>query len=168
MNPPKEIELLREALQYDADTGEFKWRIRGGGTAQPGARAGSTSAKGYVKIQWKERAVKARRLAWWMHYGVWPSACIDHINGVRDDNRIANLRLATKAQNAQNIRLPRKDNKCGYLGVYARGGRWRAEIQAEGRTVYLGVFDTPQEAHDAYLQAKQRCHPFQTLKENNK
>lgn len=90
---------------------------------------------------------------------------IDHINGDESDNRICNLRLATKSENQQNKRRPRKDNKAGLLGVcwFERAKKWRAQITVNGECKYLGLYVTPEEAHAAYLTAKRELHQGCTI-----
>jgi hypothetical protein len=88
---------------------------------------------------------------------------LDHINGVRDDNRIANLRCVSASDNLNNQRTPHTNNKSGYLGVSPFRGKWRAVIQIEGKQVHLGVFDTPEEAHHAYIEAKRTHHQTNQL-----
>jgi hypothetical protein len=94
----------------------------------------------------------------WMYvHGVWPSAGLDHVNGVRDDNRIDNLRPATVQQNNQNRRRAQgKTNPL--LGVKQRGNRWEARISHNKKTLHLGRFATATEAHEAYLRAKRTLH----------
>jgi hypothetical protein len=89
---------------------------------------------------------KAHRLIWLMSYGVAPEF-IDHINGVRDDNRLENLRSVSWEENTKNAKR-RADNVSGVTGVsfYSPKGTWRARINYKGRTVLLGYFKTPAEA----------------------
>lgn len=83
---------------------------------------------------------------------------IDHINGDPSDNRVENLRLADKRLNAENQRRARADNAIGVLGVMAHGNKFRAQIRTGGRTIYLGLFLTSDEAYAAYVEAKRRLH----------
>jgi hypothetical protein len=144
-------EHLRELLEYDPVTGNFVWKVRHE-RVLAGAIAGGISSKGYRKIKIDGRAYSAHRLAWLYVYGEWPADQIDHINRQKADNRIANLRPATNAQNQAN-RLRRCDNNSGYRGVGHRGGRWQACIQLDGRNTCLGTFGTPEEASAAYHAA---------------
>jgi len=92
------------------------------------------------------------RLSWRIYYEVWPASHIDHINGVRDDNRIDNLRLADPSENAANARRY-KSNTLGYKGVHKLTcGRYKARVQFRGERTLLGVFDTPEEAYEAYVR----------------
>jgi hypothetical protein len=118
-------------------------------------------AYGYVQVGYKGKMYKAHRLIWAMLHGEFPNGQIDHINGVRHDNRAINLRVVTQLQNAQNKPKQFKTNKSGYRGVCwnARAAKWQAGIHANGRSMYLGVFATPELAHQAYLEAKKIHHP---------
>jgi len=94
------------------------------------------------------------RLAWWLHYGKWPTGEIDHINGNKSDNRIVNLRLATRGQNVDN----RKKHRTGPKGAFRfkRGPKWTAQIRHDGVKYHLGVFDDERIAHEAYCEAARR------------
>jgi hypothetical protein len=85
-------------------------------------------------------------------YGRWPAEQIDHVNGVKGDNRIANLREATPTQNVANT-LARRNNKCGKKGVVLARGKWQAQIYPNGRQIKLGSFNSAEEAHAAYCSA---------------
>lgn len=154
---------LRELLSYDPTTGLFKWRVNRRGGCKAGSVAGVNDGRGYIKTTIDGRPCRAHRLAWLYVYGEWPAHQIDHINGVRSDNRLANLREATNAQNLQNQRKANSKNKCGLLGVGPFGDKWRAQISYYGTTKHLGLFETPELAHAVYLEAKAAMHPFQTL-----
>jgi len=92
-----------------------------------------------------------------------PSEQIDHINGIRHDNRISNLRLATNKQNCQNTKQARVNNKSGFLGVSPSGDKFISTIQKNGKQLYLGTFETKEEAHEAYLNEKRKLHEFCTI-----
>jgi hypothetical protein len=94
-----------------------------------------------------------------MTRGRWPEKQIDHINGIRDDNRPENLREASNAENQWNSRIKRH-NVCGYKGVQIipSTGRWRARIRTNGHMRHLGCFETAEEAHLAYAEAADRFH----------
>lgn len=86
-----------------------------------------------------------------------PGLLVDHINGDPLDNRRANLRLATPAENAQNRKL-HTNNTSGYKGVSKIGTRWQARISAYGRRIHLGYHDTPEAAYSAYCEAARAYH----------
>lgn len=144
-------ERLREVLQYDAETGEFTWKVSCRNSCKPGRVAGRIH-KGYRQICVGCRQYLAHRLAWFYSHGEWPNAIVDHINGDRSDNRIDNLRLANKSLNGANAALSKR-NRVGIKGVYQRNNRWAAQIRGNGRNLWLGTYDTPQAAQAAYLTA---------------
>jgi len=165
MTKPKNLpdltsEMLREIVSYDPENGVFRWKIQVG-SRKPGDEAGYIRPDGYSRITVLGNPQLSHRLAWLYTHGCWPSDQLDHINGVRSDNRIANLREATHAQNHQN-RIIRSDNKSGYLGVcwHKRDRKWVAQIRVNKKNIHLGVYDSPSDAAEAYLRAKQKLHTF--------
>jgi len=158
---------LKNVLNYDPETGEFTWKQRCGKRGVPGKVAGTIDFSGYRVITIGGKRHKAHRLAWLWVRGAWPAAAIDHINGRRDDNRMANLREATAQQNQHN-RGRQTNNRSGLMGVSwdSRAGKWRAGIHAQGKSRNLGNYGTAQEAHEAYLVAKAALHPFQPAPRN--
>jgi hypothetical protein len=146
-------------LSYDPATGHFMWRQRRGGRAVAGAEAGSINNRGYRWICIDGCLYLAHRLAWLYVYGVWPSAEIDHIDGDPANNRLANLREATRAENGRNLRR-RADNTSGAKGVCFEKsvGRWRASINVNGSQRHLGYFNTVKDATAAYDAAALRHH----------
>lgn len=152
-------ETLRARVNYDLHTGLFTHAVSGRGYTT-GKVAGTRSERGYVLVRVNYIQYRAHRLAWLHVTGEWPSGEVDHINGRRDDNRWLNLRVVTRMENAHNQRRAHARNKSGgFLGVVASRGKWRARIRAEGRDIGLGTFNTPEEAHEAYLHAKYMHHP---------
>lgn len=111
---------LKELLHYDPDTGIFTWKQPRSGVVV-GAVAGRKDTAGYWAIQIYRRIFRAHRLAWLYVYGSWPSRDIDHINRARDDNRLCNLREATRSENSYN-RLKKSDRQ-GVPGVYQKRGK---------------------------------------------
>ena len=156
---------LRDVLRYDPATGEFAWLIRPSIGIKVGDIAGTIDGRGYVRIGIDGAIYRAHRLAWLFVFGSWPSQEVDHINGDKADNRIANLRDATRALNQQNQRGMRSTTGSGLLGVsrHTASGKWRARIWTEGRNKSLGLFATADEAHIAYVAAKRELHEGCTL-----
>ena len=154
-------ETLRGLLDYDPETGEFRWRVSRGNRIKVGAAAGTVSSNGYVVIRINGMLFKAHRLAWLYTHGMWPDHQIDHINSDKRDNRIKNLRDVSRSVNLQNQTKPPKNNTSGFFGVswHKRKKRWGAQIKVNGRKQHIGLFDTPEAAHAAYLVAKLRLHP---------
>lgn len=157
-------------LRYDPASGHFYWINPASRAVKPGQLAGRKTNNGYRQIMVENVRYQEHRLVWlWVH-GTFPEEEIDHINGIRDDNRVENLRAATKAQNQQNIGSARRHGKSGFLGVsYHAGNRWRAQIRVDGVKYYLGLFPTPEAAHAAYVKAKADKHQFQpTIRKEKK
>lgn len=146
---------LKQLLDYVPDTGVFMWRVSNR-RKKPGAIAGTQCPKGYVRISVDAKIYAAHRLAWLHMYGVWPRNEIDHINRVRNDNRIENLREADRSLNCHNSRL-RVDNVSGHRGVgwHKRLQKWRARISVAGRMHELGYFLDKESAIAAYCKAAQ-------------
>lgn len=134
--------VVRSLLAYMPDTGELVWK-------KSGKIAGGIARDGYRVLGINHRRYLAHRIVWLLVYGEWPDQQVDHINNVRSDNRIANLRLATNQQNQANARL-RKDNSSGYRGVSYRYGRWLALIRVDGVLTTVGRFRSREEAAEAY------------------
>jgi hypothetical protein len=164
---------LRAIIQYDPETGRFSWRERGQEFFKNG-RVGSWNAvnagrpvcgalsSGYLRISIFAEKYAASHLAYLYMTGAWPGYEIDHVNGVRCDNRWANLRPATRAQNCQN-RGVRSDNTSGFIGVHFSKpmNKWEAIITVDRKTFRLGFFDDRAAASRAYLEAKRQHHKFQ-------
>lgn len=148
-----------EALAYNSETGQLTWKATRGPLAQAGAVAGRVTKGGYRHLTFDGKRYFAHRMAWLIVHGCLPSGDIDHINGVRDDNRIANLRDVSRAVNMQNQRNARSNNySSGLLGVTWNRGRWTSQIQVDGKSRNLGRFDSKEEAYVAYLKAKRVLH----------
>lgn len=153
---PFTVEQLRIALDYDPETGIFKWKTRITNAIRVGDIAGTLSVRGYWYIRLYRVNVIAHRLAWMHVFGEWPSSELDHINGIRSDNRISNLKLSTRAGNTQ--------NRKGVKGCSYRGDRnkWYAGITVNKRHICLGYFDDEHSARAAYLEAKRKHHSYTT------
>lgn len=153
-------ERLREILSYDTESGVFVWKVSRG-PLNAGMKAGSVDTRGHLQICIDRRLYQAHRLAWLYVNGKWPNKHIDHINGDKTDNRIANLRDVTHAVNLQNQRRAPSSNKTsGLLGVSWKKAnlRWCAQIQVNDKKMHLGLFDTAEAAHAAYVVAKRQLH----------
>jgi hypothetical protein len=163
MDAPKlTVERLRELLHYDPETGVFTWKVTLSRRAVAGKTAGAfASLKGYTPISVLNVKYLAHRLAWFYVYGVWPSEDVDHINRVRSDNRITNLRLASRTENSQNAGLKR-NNTSGYKGVslHKTTRRWRAHLMVGRKQIHLGLFDCIHEAVAARKAAEAIYHPY--------
>lgn len=155
---------LKELLDYDPETGIFRWKICRGGK-QAGRVAGCKHRQGYVYMEINSKHQAAHRLAWVYVYGVIPDGVtIDHINGVRDDNRIENLRLATKAQQMQNKQTYKNSTtKTPGVNFHKASGKFAARVTINGVDHWIGVFDTLEEAAEARRKKKAELHLFQPI-----
>jgi hypothetical protein len=175
------VRFLRECFDYDPQIGVLTWRSRprehfaderahGTWNTRFAGKPAFTAltAQGYplgvLTFGGRRRAFLAHRVIWALMTGAWPIDQIDHINGVRDDNRWSNLRAATNAENAQNMRISAR-NTSGFIGVSWDSNRrkWAAEITVDYRRRHLGRHRTREAAHAAYLRAKRKLHPFQPV-----
>lgn len=154
---------VRERLNYDPLTGLLTWRTAVGPRTSVGAVAGTVSA-GYRHIKLEGRTYRAHRLIWLLVHGTWPTE-VDHLNGDGLDNRLENLRDASRSVNVQNSRRARKDSSSGLIGAHyhKQNRKWVAAIQVNKETRYLGIFATPEEAHEVYLTAKRQLHAGCTI-----
>lgn len=153
------LNRLREVLDYDREEGDLIWRIDMGQRGRIGRVAGTFSkTSGYILIKIDWIIYPAHRLAWFHVYGEWPIE-LDHINNIRDDNRIENLRIATRAQNAKN-RLKPENNTSGLKGVSWKKANqaYQAQIVSDKQKYYLGLFDCPAAAHFAYVIKADELH----------
>lgn len=154
-----------ERVSYNSDTGEFCWCVSERGLKN-GKPAGCVSGAGYLVIKINRKQVRANRLAIFLCTGQWPNGEVDHINGDKLDNRLANLRVADRCINSQNKRNAQANNKsCGLLGVTwnRQHGRWQSKIMANKVAHHVGLFDTPEAAHAAYLIKKRQLHAGCTI-----
>jgi hypothetical protein len=151
-------ERLREVLDYERETGLFRWRIYRSRGARAGDLAGSLKRHGYVLITIDGVSYYAHRLVWFHEHGRWPSGMIDHLDGVRSNNRIGNMRDTTQYVNQQNRATETRCNGSGFIGAFRHGRRWMSKIMANGVLHKLGTFDTPEQAHAAYVSAKRTLH----------
>lgn len=148
------VDLIKEAFSYSPDTGALY---------RNGRIAGGRSTGGYLRVQFMSKTFSVHRIAWLLVTGAWPAGEIDHINGVRTDNRLSNLRDVSRSINAQNKGSALRSNSTSdCLGVnrhVSYGRRFRAQIWRDGKNHHIGYFDTAEAAHEAYLSAKFECHP---------
>jgi len=145
---------LKELLRYCPDTGAFTWKVSHA-RAPAGGVAGCADAYGYVVVRADKVLYKAHRLAWLYVHGNWPTRCVDHINGVRNDNRISNLRDVNQSVNMHNARRQRV-GPSGVVGVTwdAARGKWKAQIRVMYKNTVLGRFVSKADAIAARKQAE--------------
>jgi hypothetical protein len=147
---------LKQMLKYDAETGQFTWLVKSG-PLSAGAIAG-TPHNGYLRIQVDGKCYRAHRLAFFYVNGSMPIDEIDHINGIKNDNRWVNLRTTNHQTNMQNQSRAHSSNGCKTLGVSMQGAKYRARVRVNGKNKNLGMFNSPDAAHLAYVFAKREFH----------
>jgi hypothetical protein len=162
--PLPSVDLIRARLSYDRESGQLIWlpclqMSTTWNSRYAGKEAGCVTPLGYRVVAIGKTLFMAHRLAYAHFYGLDPETGIDHADGDRLNNAIANLRPATKSQNAINSRV-RSDNKAGVRGVSWRRNRakWRARIKVDGREIALGCFEKIADADAAYVAAARRYH----------
>lgn len=156
MRSVPEQTFLRSILDYDQEAGVFRWLRRGQGRVL-GSVAGYTRRDGYRYITIGGRSYAEHRLAWvWVNGGDLDGQQIDHADVNPLNNAIENLRIATPAQQTQNRRVDSRSSS-GLKGAHRRrdGKPWRSTITIDGRSIFLGNFDTAEEAHAAYVKVAQ-------------
>lgn len=156
-------EMLKAALHYDENTGLFTWRSDRGNGSRKHDIAGRVCSRGHVQIYLHGKRHYAHRLVWLYVYGSWPVYQIDHIDGVRTNNNLANLRDVTHGINVQNRRSASKRSKSGLLGVSPKQNKWVAQISIDKKKKHIGYFDTAIEAHEAYMLVKREMHIGNTI-----
>lgn len=155
-----DVLLAKDRLDYDSESGFFNWKNIKRGPVKNGYIAGRTKKDdGYTQIRIGVRTYYAHRLAWAFIHGSCPCQMeIDHINGKRSDNRICNLRLATRSQNEAHSDRPA--NFSGYRGVYWSGisNDWYVQVSHQGKRYSGGSFKCAHEAGDAAKNLRRKLH----------
>ena len=159
---------LREILDYDPETGVFRWRVPVGrwGRIKPGTVAGGPNFYGHLRLFIEGKFFYCHRLAWLYVTGGWPDGDIDHLDGDRSNNRFSNLRDVTHQPNTENRRKAHRGKSSKLpLGVSVdkRDGAYSASIMVNGKSIALGRYVSPELAHAAYLDAKRRMHEGCTI-----
>ena len=144
------FERASELLALDAD-GAIRWKVGRRGGVSAGQVAGHRYRDGYRRLSIDGKTYPEHHIVWLMTHGRLPNNLLDHINGVKDDNRPCNLREATHSQNTCNRR--------GVTGVTLhKGGKFQAQIKLQGRSYYLGLYANREDAEAAYREASARLH----------
>jgi hypothetical protein len=160
---------LKELLRYDAQSGLFAWKVKrpsAGGFVSPGDIAGyKNPVTGYTQIRIDGEIFQAHRLAFLYVTGAFPKHVTDHRDTNRANNRWDNIRDVTQSVNMQNKKIAQRNSSHGFLGIYLRkpSNVWVARVHTDGKSVWVGSFSTPEEAHAAYVAAKRRLHPGGTI-----
>lgn len=152
------VERIHELFLVDVDSGTFL-RKESRGPSKKGSVAGCLAGAGYRYLMVDKKLYLEHRLVWFVAHGRWPESCIDHVNGVRHDNRIQNLREATVAENLKNTSKP-KTNTSGFKGVSFEkaAGKWSAKARVDGSHHHLGYFHSAEEASTAYQRFARVAH----------
>ena len=146
-------ETARRVFNYDPETGLLTWAVDVGCKIKSGSEAGSLNTKGYRQVKYQYITYKAHRIAWLIWFGAFPENETDHINGIKTDNRIVNLRAVTTRENQCN----QKRHRAGKLaGATKHGNKWKSYIYIKGKHKHLGMYDKEEQAHAAYIAAKAR------------
>ena len=141
-------ERLEELFYYDRHTGNLI-RRKSQGNQKAGSIAGLVHTNDYTRVSVDGTHYFAHRLIYKMVMGCEPLNFLDHADGNRQNNRWSNLREAT---HSQNNRHRKTIGEVPLKGVYYTRGKFRAQIRIDGVKTYIGSFDTPEEAHDAYCE----------------
>lgn len=163
---PLTLEKLKQYIHYNPETGIFVWLRTTTQRVKLGGVVGSKMANGYLDTCVCGRRFLLHRLAWWYMTGEMPVGDIDHIDGVRANNRFSNLRDVSRSTNLENQRNPKTHNKSGFLGVTPdprKPGWFVAQIGVNGKRIHLGRHGSAEAAHMAYIEAKRRLHKGNTL-----
>ena len=147
-------EILHELLNYDPETGMFTWKTFRSNLAKAGDIADNLMPDGYVSLCINNRQYRAHRIAYKMVHGHDPKGVMDHIDGNRANNKISNLRVASLSQNQWNSSRP-QNNTSKLKGVTWKkdSKKWAAQIQVDGKKIWLGVYEDKNDAHQAYMKA---------------
>lgn len=171
-NPMPDLHIVKEAFEHNSD-GTFTWKerpihhfpdlraMRIWNTKYSGKIAvGSVKKNGYIYFSFSKKNIAAHRLAWYFHNGSCdPKMEIDHRNGIRNDNRIENLRLSTSNNNQHNKPM-QKNNSSGFKNVVwnKRCGKWQVKLRSTGKDYHIGLFDDINKANEAAIIARSKIH----------
>lgn len=152
------LEELKTKWDYNPKDGFFTWKVKTNPKVVIGSEVGGTR-NGYIVLSHDGKLLEAHRVAWAFVHGEWPKYHIDHINGIRDDNRIENLRDVPQAVNRLN--LHKTYSNSGVLGVHKKGTRFMAQFKSK----YLGMFATAEEAGEKYKNEKAKFEIYNRYEE---
>lgn len=164
-------EELREKFYLDQESWCIRWKIANKPYPVGYPAYAFEKKDGYRFVRLRRVNYAEHRLIWFFAYGAWPKQTIDHINGIKTDNRLVNLRDVSVPVNNMNRRAPRKskinDTPLGVSFMWflkkPKTKKYRAAISVDGKDKLLGKFHTAEEAHECYLEAKRRLHEGCTI-----
>jgi len=156
---PHCYETLNSYFNYDPENGIITWKIKRSNRKQAGSEAGLIDSNGYRRIKVSPKLYLAHRIAWLLYYKEWPDRLVDHINMDVSDNRICNLRIATKSQNMMNTKKY-KSNTSGYKGVYykKREKCYIGNITINGERHMTKQYKTAEEAFESLKSIRSKLH----------
>lgn len=145
---------LKEYLLYDPTSGFLFWKKSKSRSIFVGKEAGNLTQRGYKTFRFDKKVYKTHRVCWFLYYGNWPKGEVDHINGLKDDNRISNLRDVSHRENMLN-KKSQSGSTSKYKGVYwhKSNKKWRATLWNGSSKLHLGMFDCETSAALAYDEA---------------
>lgn len=151
-------------LTYDPEAGTLRWN-ESRGRVKRGSIAGTKDSQGRLIIKMDGYVYKAHRLIWFYMTGAWPKDQIDHRDGNQLNNAWSNLREASSRLNQQNKRRAYSNSKTGLLGACfdKKSKKYVARINSNGKRLFVGLYNTAEEAHAAYVEAKRKLHEGNTL-----
>lgn len=159
-------EEIRGLFDLNVETGELTWKATTSRGQHTQRAAGSSHRLGYRQVKTGKKSYLVHRVVWAIVYGEWPSKPVDHIDGNKANNAVANLRLVTAGQNMQNRAVKGVKTVSGLAGASYVPGTirrrecWEARIKVNGVSKHLGRFKSPEDAHYAYITAKTQVHPY--------
>lgn len=162
----RNIESLLDILRVDTKTGMCYWKVHRGSRATIGSVAGTTNKRGYTSIGYNGKSYYIHRIVFYVSNGYLP-AVVDHKHGVEAGNGIDNLQEATQQQNCMKAKMP-KNNTSGFRGVFfdTSRGKWVSRIKINRHPIFLGRFDTPEQASEVYeAKAKELFGEFYNAKD---
>lgn len=164
LSPLIDAEYARSVLRYDPETGLLHW-LKSGPGRKLSLVAGTRNKLGYWVTSIQHHLYANHRLAMLLTHGRWPEHEVDHINGIRDDNRLVNLREVSKSVNMQNRASAQSNSRTGLLGASRARGRngYASYIHIDGKNIRLGTYETAEAAHKAHLEARRKHYQGNTL-----
>lgn len=147
------VDDISKKVEYNPQTGEII-------SLKSKKPIGNKDKDGYIVLRLYGKVLRRARLAILLSSGTWPDGVVDHINRIKTDDRLSNLRVLTPSENTQNISLTGKNNYTGYMGVLERRGRYYARVRHNNVMHHFGGFSTPEEAYAVYVQKKKELHLY--------